>query len=171
MLVVFAVFMVAAPAAARVYTPLSDSQLYLRVEQRLQARELTGVIVRVERATVTLSGTVPTLWAKREAVVIARQIDGVKDVLDVLTVAAAAGDGVLADRIAAELRGCVLLSSDDQVAVSVEHGVVTVAGVVTVPYKSWVVIDIVSHVNGVQRVVDLTATDQVSRQGTWRTAR
>ena len=66
-----AVLAVASIAAA---TPQSDLQISRQIENRLSNDDaLQNVTVSVQESVVRLSGTVPSLWAKRKGIAEARE--------------------------------------------------------------------------------------------------
>src|SRR5258708_4627142 len=85
---------------------LSNSQIKTTVEQNLSKLDLdpSQVKVSVRDGVVTLSGTVPSIWLKLEAITRARKADAVKSVVADLTVRRAESDQKLADEIAKRLR-------------------------------------------------------------------
>jgi len=74
----------AAGAVDKASAPTSDEGLTSQVKQKLSAAEpsVTNVEVRTKKDVVTLSGTVTSEAARTQAVDIARQVDGVKQVKD-----------------------------------------------------------------------------------------
>ncbi len=68
--------------------PLSDQQISRQIERRLSKDDaLENVTVSVRASVVSLSGTVPSLWAKEAAIAKARELadvtSGVSDALDI----------------------------------------------------------------------------------------
>ncbi len=62
--------------------PLSVAQIKSQVERRLSKDEaLQSVQVSVQEYVVSLSGTVPSLWAKQEAIAEARALEDVESVV------------------------------------------------------------------------------------------
>jgi osmotically-inducible protein OsmY len=110
--------------------------------------------VTVRDRTVTLSGTVRTLWAKEEAIEEAREVNDVKDVVSTLTVMRGESDQAVGEAVAAKLRRYVFFTIFDDVDVEVAVGVATLAGYVTMPYKAQAMVKLTSRVDGVQQVVD-----------------
>ncbi len=69
----------------------TDQQIKAQIEQRFFDAGLIGVAVDVHDRTVTLRGTVGSLWLKDRAI---QQARGVRDVIDVVsTLTVARGDG------------------------------------------------------------------------------
>ena len=143
---------------------LSDSQIKTSVEHNLSKLDLgpSQVKVSVRDGVVTLSGTVPSLWLKQEAITRARKADAVKSVVADLTVRRAESDQKLADEIAKRLRQHVFYTIYDDVEGAVHDGVVTLTGKVTMPYKASEIGDLVARVPGVQEVDNKISTLPVS---------
>ena len=152
----------AAPEKSRL--TLSDSQIKTNVEHNLSKLDLgsSPVKVSVRDGVVTLSGTVPSLWLKQEAVTRARKADAVKSVVADLTVRRAESDQKLADEIAKQVRQYVFYTIYDDVEGAVHDGVVTLTGKVTMPYKASEIGDRVARVPGVQEVDNKISTLPVS---------
>jgi osmotically-inducible protein OsmY len=108
----------------------------------------------VQAGSVTLTGTVRSLWARRKAVELARETDGVKAVASELSVREAESDSAIAQRIASEIRRYVFYSIFDDVNLKVEKGVVTLIGRVTAPMKQGQMEELAARVAGVQDVVN-----------------
>jgi osmotically-inducible protein OsmY len=136
------------------HVPLTDQAIRAQVEHRLIEEGIHGVSVDVRERTVTLSGTVSSLWERDEAVEQGRKVDDVLAVANALTILRAEGDDALAETIAAKLRRYVFYSIFDDVYVEVVDGVATLTGYVTMPYKSQAMAKLASRVAGVQGVAD-----------------
>jgi osmotically-inducible protein OsmY len=141
-------------AAGRQHVPLNDQEIKGRVEHRLIEERIRGVSVAVRDRTVTLSGTVSSLWERDEAIEQARNVDDVVGVVNALTIMRAESDETLAETIATKLRRYVFISIFDDVNVEVSDGVATLTGFVTMPYKSQAMAKLASRVAGVQGVAD-----------------
>jgi hyperosmotically inducible protein len=128
--------------------------------------------VSTMRGLVTLLGTVPDAQSRNKAVAIAHATDGVKHVVDMLTVAGASGasadgagrgaggqvDALLTSdaAIASQVKLLLALDTDIQppaVHVSVAHGVVTLTGTVG-PIAHDRAIELARSIRGVSRVDD-----------------
>jgi hyperosmotically inducible protein len=140
--------------AAQQHVPLPDEQIKAQVEHRLLDHDIRGVVVAVRDGTVTLSGTVPSLWAKKEAIDEAQEVDDVKEVVSTLTVMRGESDQVVGEAVAAKLRRYVFFTIFDDVDVEMNDGIATLTGSVTMPYKSQAMMELASRVGGVQQVVD-----------------
>src|ERR1051325_5061886 len=113
--------------------PSADSQIKAEVQRRVAGLDLgpNRVTVTVEDGTVTLSGTVPSLWVKQEAITRARKITNVKFVVSDLSVASAESDTKLAGELGDKIRRYPLYSVFDDIEGRVKDGVVTLSGFVT----------------------------------------
>ena len=136
---------------------LSDAQIKASVERKLSGLELASspVNVSVQNGVVTLSGTVPSLWLKQEAINRARKVDDAKTVVANLAVMRGENDQMIADEVAKRIR-------HDDVNGSVRDGVVTLTGKVTMPYKASEIGDLVARVPGVREVDNTISTLPVS---------
>jgi hyperosmotically inducible protein len=150
------------PGFAQQHVPLTDQQIASQVEHRLVDGEIRGVVVTVRDRTVTLSGTVRSLWAKEEAIEEARKVNDVKDVVSTLTVMHGESDQSVGEAVAAKLRRYVFFSIFDDVEVEVTAGVATLTGYVTMPYKAQAMVKLASRVDAVQQVIDKLETLPVS---------
>jgi hyperosmotically inducible protein len=144
----------AALVAAQHHVSLTDDQIRAQVEHHMFDAGLVGVVATVQNRSVTLTGTVPSLWAKDEAVKQARRVSDVKEVISTLAVKRAESDTDLANSIGDALRSSVFLTVFDDVNGMVVNGVATLTGQVTTPYKSQGIVQAVSRVEGVQQIID-----------------
>jgi osmotically-inducible protein OsmY len=140
--------------AAQQHVPLTDQQIKAQVEHRLLDHDIRGVVVTVDHRTVTLSGTIRSLWAREEAIDEAREVNDVKEVVSTLMVMRGESDQAVGEAVAAKLRRYVFFTIFDDVDVEVNDGAATLTGYVTMPYKSQAMVDLASRVDGVQQVVD-----------------
>ena len=94
-----AVLAVASIAAA---TPQSDLQISRQIENRLSNDDaLQNVTVSVQESVVRLSGTVPSLWAKRKGIAEAREFEDITTVVsDALDIERAQSDRAIVGQIA-----------------------------------------------------------------------
>jgi hyperosmotically inducible protein len=145
---------IAVAASAPQHVPLTDQAIKAQVEHRLIEESIHGVSVAVRERTVTLTGTVASLWERDEAIEQAREIDDVLGVVNLLTIIRAESDETLAEAIAGKLRRYVFFSVFDDVNVEVVDGVATLTGYVTMPYKSQAMAKLASRVAGTQGVAD-----------------
>jgi hyperosmotically inducible periplasmic protein len=146
------------------HVALSDSQIKANVEHKLSELELSSsrVTVSVQDGVVTLSGTVPSLWLKQEAINRARKTDDVKSVVPDIAVMRGESDEILANEIAKRVRQYVFYTIYDDVEGSVHDGVVTLTGKVTMPSKASEIGDLVARVQGVREVENKISTLPVS---------
>ena len=86
-------------SAAQQHIPLTDAQIGAQVEHRLVEEGIRGVTVAVSQRTVTLSGTVASVWARDEAIDEARKADDVVGVVNALTILRAESDEVLGEAV------------------------------------------------------------------------
>ncbi len=86
--------------------PLSAPQISRQIEHRLSKEgALENVRVSVQESVVRLSGTVPSLWAKQEAIKTARELgDGHSVVSDALEIEHGEGDLAIAEQIGKQIR-------------------------------------------------------------------
>ena len=86
--------------------PLSDQQISRQIEGRLSTdNAFQNIRVAVQADVVSLSGTVPSLWAKTEALMEARESTrGYSVVSDALTIESAESDRAIAEQIAKDMR-------------------------------------------------------------------
>ncbi len=97
---------VLAATASSADTPLSVAQIKSQVERRLSKDEaLQSVQVSVQEYVVSLSGTVPSLWAKKEAIAEARALEDVESVVsDALEIERAESDLAIGEQIGRQIR-------------------------------------------------------------------
>ena len=138
------------PAAAQ--TPgavLAEVGAALRSE-----RGMGGVDYRVDGTEVTLSGEVPTLWAKTRAIDRVLEIDGVDAVASELTIPAGEDDDAIAQAVGSAIRQYRYNTIWDYVGGRVDDGVVTLNGSVTPDRdKPAELFERVARIPGVQDVV------------------
>jgi hyperosmotically inducible protein len=157
-----ALFLAGAGNALAQRSQLSDEAVARAVVERLMTHDVTGVSVSVESHIVTLRGTVPTLWMKERAREQALKIPEVVTVRSEITVARGESDEVIGSLVATRLRRYVFLTIFDDADVEVNHGVVTLTGRVTMPYKAEAFADLAARVPGVQEVRNHVKTLPVS---------
>jgi hyperosmotically inducible protein len=151
-------------AAPRDQAPISDALVQSNVEHRISdlGPDLSGVTVTVSNQVVTLSGPVPSLRAKNEAIARARKTGDVRSVVSEISVTKAESDDVVANQVAKELRRYVYYTVYDDVNGRVRDGVVTLTGEVTAPYKAGALADLAAKVHGVSEVDNEIKTLPVS---------
>ena len=156
---------------------LTDQQIGRQIERRLSDDAFSNVTVSVQASVVSLSGTVPSLWAKQEAIAEARALEDVESVVsDVLEIARAESDLAIAEQIEEQIRrvsirgphrrragvdiaraiyghtGNSFYGIFDDVKVWIDEGVVTLTGYVTHEYKAGKMVELVSRVPGVREI-------------------
>ncbi len=132
---------------------LSDDQLQRQIEHQLSTHDaLLHVTVSVQETVVSLSGRVPSLWAKEAAIEAARDASPRHEIAtDALTIDNAESDAVLAEDVVDVIRDYEYYTVFDFVQGSVHHGVVTLTGQVTAtPDKKGDIGRRVARVRGVQ---------------------
>ena len=85
--------------------PLSDQQISRQIENWLSKNDaLEYVTVSVQESVVSLIGTVPSLWAKTQAIAETRELEEVTTVVsDALDIESAESDGAIAEQIAQDI--------------------------------------------------------------------
>ncbi len=134
---------------------LSDDQIQSQIERRLSQNEaLLHVTVSVQENVVSLSGRVPSLWAKEAAIEEARDVSPLRGVVtDALTIDSAESDTVLAQDVVEAIRDYEYYTVFDFVDGSINDGVVTLTGQVTAtPDKKGNIGQRVARVRGVQEL-------------------
>jgi osmotically-inducible protein OsmY len=153
-------FAVAANVAA---TPFSSQQSAISTADRAIRSDVqhriggldgsSKVTVNVEDGVVTLTGTVPTLWVKEEAVRRALKANQVKSPLvSELTIPRAENDTELARKVVERVRTYDRYSVYDNIDGRVNNGVVSLSGAVTQPEKASDILERVAKVRGVQAI-------------------
>lgn len=132
----------------------SDDEVRSRIMHQLFDAGLVRIQVSVSGGDVTLTGTVPSVWAKNEAIKKTRKVSGVMQVTSTLEIVKGEGDAILAREVARELRGSTFVSVFDLVNATIANGVITLTGEVTAPITSERLVDAVSRLEGAQDVVD-----------------
>lgn len=136
----------------QIHVPLTDEQIRQHVEHKLIERDIAHVTVTVADQMVTLRGTVPSLWAKREAADEALEVSDVREVANELEIARAESDAAIAEDVRRNVLRYVFYTIYDDIDLNVENGVVVLSGRVTMPYKADEIAELASRVKGVQEV-------------------
>jgi osmotically-inducible protein OsmY len=134
---------------------LSDAQMKVAVEQQLRSSDFgRRLIVSVEGHVVTLAGTVPTLWVKRDAIKRTFKVPGVESVASDMTISGAESDAALAEEVGKRIRTYAHYTVYDDLAGNVNKGVVTLTGKVTsgTVDKSAELDELISKVRGVRDI-------------------
>src|SRR6266446_5951544 len=120
--------------AASARAGLSDSEIQTLVEVSLRDKKIAGVRISVKDGVVTLAGMVPSAWAR--ATELALKPEDVRSlVVDDLKVARGESDGRVGEEVAEKIRRYVLYTIFDDVSLSVQDGVVILAGRVPQGFK------------------------------------
>lgn len=143
-----------AGAAAVPQAWMSDQTHRQIVEQRLADQSIDGVKVAVSDRTVTLTGTVSTLWEKTHAREEAWDANTLGAVIDDVLVARSSTDQRLLDVVDRKIREFVFFTMFDDVEAAVTDGRITLTGSVTALVKAEEFADVVSRIPGVQDLVD-----------------
>ena len=129
----------------------TDAQIKADVERRLsEIRPRPPLKVTVANAEVTLSGKLPSAWAKMEAIDAARKAPGLKFVVSEIEIPRAESDAALAFEVGQELLRSPEYSVWDDVTGGVRDGVVTLRGRVIQASKIDRLGELVARIRGVQ---------------------
>ena len=134
---------------------LSDDQIQSQIERRpLKNDALLHVTISVQEDVVSLSRSVPSLWAKEAATEEAREFSPLHGVAtDALQIESAESDAALAQDVVEAIRDYEYYTVFDFVEWSINHGVVTLTGqVTTTPDKKGDIGRRVARVPGVQEL-------------------
>jgi hyperosmotically inducible protein len=140
---------------------LTDDAARVAIEAKLDKAHIInggGPRVDVEEGVVTLSGDVKSLWAKRKAIELAMDVDGVDTVEDRLEIAFAESDKELGEAVAKVVLRYPFFTIYDDVNVGVDDGNVFLTGRVTMPFKSDEIESRISRVMGVQSLTNEVET-------------
>jgi osmotically-inducible protein OsmY len=134
----------------------SDDQLLAEITRRLANLDRGGspISVDVHDGVVTLSGTIPDLWSKQEAISRALKAGTVKSLVSDLTIPRAENDVALAREVSDRVRKYDLYSVYDDIQGRVHDGIVSLTGAVTAPNKAAGILERVARVRGVQDIDD-----------------
>jgi osmotically-inducible protein OsmY len=125
---------------------------------------------------VTLHGTVPTAAEKAEAEKVARGIDGVREVRNLLQVVpsratdqAKVSDDQLKERVSAALKADRVLEDSSVKVQSVNGGVVLLGGSAKTLTDAYEAVEVASRVEGVKRVAsEIKSPDELGDAELWR---
>jgi osmotically-inducible protein OsmY len=145
------IFLGASGAAAQTTKTPADRQIRADVQQRLKGVG-ARVDVEVEDGVVTLSGSMPNLWTKEEAVRRALKAANIQSINSDLTIAKAEDDAVVAKQVYEKVRTYDRYSIYDYVDGRVSQGNVRLVGAVTAPEKLSDILERVAKVKGVQSI-------------------
>ena len=112
---------------------LADAELQAKLEQKLNEEKRLNdrVRVSVENGVATLSGLVENIWSKKRAIELAMEILEIQTFESEMEIARAESDQALADEVAKMVLSYVFYTIFDGINVSVQDGVVLLAGKVT----------------------------------------
>ena len=156
---------------------LTDQQIGRQIERRLSEDAFSNVNVSVQASVVSLSGTLPSLWAKGAALAKARDLTDVTSVVtDALDIERAESDRAIAEQLGKKIRRVSIpgprgphAGADIEEAIYghssnsfygifdyvdgwIDDGVVTLTGYVTHEYKAGQMVELVSRVQGVREI-------------------
>jgi hyperosmotically inducible protein len=134
--------------------PATDAQLKAEVERKIGDLKLRSsrVTVSVHDHVVTLDGTVPTLWLKRQVIDRARKTEGIAQVDATIDIARAESDEKLAAEVGKRLRNYERYTVYDFVDGRVRDAVVTLTGAVTMPLKQDEINELLEKTPGVRDI-------------------
>ena len=134
--------------------------------------DLDTVTIQVDGTEVTLSGRVPTLWVKTQAIDKVLALDGVETVATELTIPEVEDDDEIAKSVGSAIRQYRHYTILDYVGASVLDGVVTLSGSVTPDRdKPAELFERVAKIRGVQHIkLELTRQSSSGRDIDLRTA-
>ena len=129
-----------------------DAQAKAEIERQIGDLKLgaSRVTVAVHDHVVTLDGTVPSLWLKREIIDLARKTKGTVEVDSTIEIARAENDLTLAAEVGKGLREYPHYTIYDFVDGRVRNGVVTLAGAVTTVNKQEEITELIEKIHGVR---------------------
>jgi hyperosmotically inducible protein len=123
-----------------------------QIVHSLAHEDVQGVRVDVHHGVVTLTGAVRTLRMLENALrIVSNQMEGVR-IVNHLTIATAASDAFVAERVMGDVRRSTLYTVFDEVSVTVDRGVVTLTGRVVMPMSVEEFEWLATGVDGVQDV-------------------
>jgi hyperosmotically inducible protein len=134
--------------------PATDAQLKTEIERKIGDLKLRSsrVTVSVHDHVVTLDGTVPTLWLKRDVIDRARKTNGIVQVDATIEIARAESDEQLAAEVGKRLRNYARYTVYDFVDGRVRDAVVTLNGAVTMPIKQDEITELLEKTPGVRDI-------------------
>jgi osmotically-inducible protein OsmY len=140
-------------ATAAPQTTISSADRQIRADVQHKLSDLEGrVTVEVQDGVVTLSGMLPNLWAKEEAVRRALKAQHIQSIVSNLTIAKAEDDATLARQVGERIRTYDRYSVYDYIDLRVGRGNVRLTGAVSAPEKLSDILERVAKVKGVQAI-------------------
>lgn len=136
----------------------SNSKVRIHVEHRLAMDSIfktSNIQVGVANGKITLTGTVPTLYARTEAAVEARKVERSYQVVNELTISTPyMPDKVLAAKVLHKVENHSYYTVFDWLAVGVNNGEVTLHGWVSDPWEVHEYATEASKVRGVTKIIN-----------------
>jgi len=129
-----------------------DERIQALVERELEKKDFRQVTAAVADGVVTLTGEVQHLYARNQAVALARKVKNVKSVVDQLTIETGMSNVSVAEGVAHQVRTYPYFGVFDDINVMAKDGVVLLLGSVTTPNKARELEDRVSRVPGVREI-------------------
>ena len=139
-------------AAAPPQTNTSSADRQIRADVQHNLSELGRITVEVQDGVVTLSGMLPNLWEKDEAIRRALKAQHIQSIVSNLTIAKAEDDATLARQVGERIRTYARYSVYDYLDLRVGNGVVRLTGAVSAPEKLSDILERVAKVKGVQAI-------------------
>ena len=132
----------------------SDTAIVAAVKRALSGQsDLRRLVVSADGSEVTLTGRVPTLWLKMDAVKRTLKVDGVKTIRSNIDVSKSESDTNLAVALGRAIEGYTYYTVFDYIDAIIKNGVVTLTGSTTPDRnKPEEIGDTVAKVRGVQEI-------------------
>ncbi len=149
-------------------TAFGRGQIAAQIERDVQRtlqdeHDLRAIAVSVTGTAVTLTGRVPTFWAKSRAIKKTLEVTGVETVVSELEIPAIEDDNDLAREVAEAVQNYPYYTMWDYIGGGVDRGVVTLMGSVTSDRdKVGQLFERVAKIRGVQDVRSTIETQPVS---------
>jgi osmotically-inducible protein OsmY len=147
-----AVYMTTIISAAAQNAAPSQADRELKAEIQRRIGGLAPLTVDVQDGVVTLSGTVPNLWTKQEAISRTLKAGKIASVASNVTIPKAENDNALVREVSERIRSYDLFTVYDDVNGRVRNGVIFLSGAVTQPNKLSDILERVAKVRGVQDI-------------------
>jgi osmotically-inducible protein OsmY len=143
----------------------SETAIVAAVKRALSGQtDLRRLAVSADGSEVTLTGKVPTLWLKMDAVKRTLKVDGVKSIRSNIDVAKGESDTNLAAALGRVVDGYTYYTVFDYIDANIRNGVITLTGFVTPDRnKSEEIADAVAKVRGVQEIRNQIVTLPTSK--------
>ena len=154
---------VCVPAAGLAQTASAQRDAVAR--ELARERDLRGIEVSLDdEQRVLLTGNLPTLWVKMQAIERALEVSGGREVVSELTLPRAESDEDLAEDVTKAIQNYEYYTVFDYITGRIDNGVVTLDGKVTsIPEKSSDLTERVAKVRGVQDLQNRIETMTPSR--------